>query len=62
VIERWYLISAFETKAPCDAQWDYVVRGRLGQEFDVAGGLAKAVWDNFQCLPDTVDPRAPKGK
>jgi len=61
-ISHWHLITAYDTKARCDRGWDQAVKENLGKEFDLGDGLGKATFTNFQCFPDTVDPRGPKGK
>jgi hypothetical protein len=58
----WETIGAYETKRQCDAMLAYAVKTHLGDERVSANGQAKITWAIPQCLPDTVDPRGPKGK
>jgi len=54
----WTPIAAFETEKACTvakAESRNRDRNAMGEE-------DRAVWMIFHCLPDTVDPRGPKGK
>jgi len=67
VTGEWSPDETFETKNECRAGLDRALskfKGRKG--YEVGGDevrtttLPKLVW-RFYCLPDTVDPRGPKG-
>lgn len=56
--------KAFETKAQCDAAKTALESEQLDQFARVqrsAGPSPPSRWDH-RCLPDTVDPRGPKGR
>ena len=54
--EKWTPLSGFETFARCEKaqEWHLDANKQIGQR---GGSVA-----NVYCLPDTVDPRGPKGK
>jgi hypothetical protein len=45
----WWVLAAYPTKAECESRRGAVHRRRTSEEA------------SFECLPDTVDPRSPKG-
>ena len=51
LIERYSTLAAFDEREACESELE--VRRQRGR---AAGGPPS----NFLCLPDTVDPRAPK--
>ena len=55
----WEIMEAFEKKAACDARLSKV-EGTTSWATSKAKKPPKFV--SFQCFPDTVDPRGPKGK
>jgi hypothetical protein len=67
VVGDWSPDETFQTKNECRAGLDRAVskfKGRKGYEVDGdevrSTTRPKLVW-RFYCLPDTVDPRGPKG-
>jgi len=54
----WTPIAAFETEEACTAA-KTESRNREGSTMSQED---RAVWMIFHCLPDTIDPRGPKGK
>lgn len=49
----WEVVEAFEKKAACDAG--------LSKSEERFSRMKKAKPVYFQCIPDTIDPRGPKG-
>ena len=60
----WEIQGAFPTQAHCQsAYWDSFDRVRKQQRPIYDGGkFVGQIHTDLQCLPDTVDPRGPKGK
>jgi hypothetical protein len=48
--KSWWVLAAYPTRAECESRRAAVHRQRTSNEV------------SFECLPDTVDPRGPKGK
>jgi spermidine/putrescine-binding protein len=62
--EEHFLSKAFESKAECDGEADTKNARSMAREKANPGkyGLGAASSTFFSCLPDTIDPRGPKGK
>lgn len=50
---RWDLVAAFDSRRDCQDAVDRILQQAARERFEMAG---RAV-----CLPDTIDPRVPKG-
>ena len=62
--ERWLVNHAFESTADCKAAAAAVLREAARRGNTVVGGHVTTASGDLSpvCLPDTVDPRGPKGK
>ena len=54
----WTPVATFETETACTA----TKTDSRNRERNTMGEEDRAVWMILHCLPDTVDPRGPKGK
>ena len=63
-VERWEIYGAFTTRDACDDRRASHARSESGASQQVvSGGRVVALrLTSLDCLPDTVDPRGPKGK
>jgi len=58
--QKWQVMTAAETRAQCEAQAEKLVNTAREIGRDAARQLELAA--AMECLPDTVDPRGPRGK
>ncbi len=58
---EWQRRQTYEAERWCRAAWTASVNQALRPEGRRAAGVKGTVAE-YQCLPDTVDPRKPKGK
>ncbi len=71
---EWRMMGAFPTHGACQASFGLTVDTYLakmrsaentvtihGDEIVVSGESLQPIMQRFVCLPDTVDPRGPKG-
>jgi len=68
---QWFTNTAYQTHGECLAGMELMVQlsRRAGADVTWAQGQPSATWREttgargvYQCLPDTVDPRGPRGK
>jgi hypothetical protein len=68
---HWFTNTAYQTHGECLGGMERMVQvsRRAGADVTWAQGQPSATWREttgvrgvYQCLPDTVDPRGPKGK
>ena len=55
------ILEAFEKKAECDAGKRKLDKERMEEFLRSKEGEPGSNW-RYHCLPDTIDPRGPKGK
>jgi hypothetical protein len=62
-VERWEIYGAFTTRDECNAQKAAHARAESGasQQVVTGGRVVGLRLTDLDCLPDTVDPRGPKG-
>jgi hypothetical protein len=69
--EQWFASEAHQTRKECLASLELSVQTtrRNGGQATWSPGMPTATWKDasgrggvHQCLPDTIDPRGPKGK
>jgi hypothetical protein len=59
MVTKWTPDDAFESKEACEAR----DRERFPVRLNAMGGAeGPGIFITYKCLPDTVDPRGPKGK
>jgi hypothetical protein len=71
VVKEWKLLRAHESKGRCDEnaaeRAAAIIRGvpnatSAGENNVLVREGSKGTFTFFKCLPDTIDPRGPKGK
>ena len=62
-VQQWEIYGAYKARDDCIAQIAIVNSGKPEPQTVVSGGRVVALrTTDLNCLPDTVDPRGPKGK
>jgi len=58
-LDAHHALGAWQTKEQCEASAEYRAAQKAASAAATATGMAQAF---TVCLPDTIDPRGPKGK